>query len=205
MWRAVWMFTNRGQLRWIDDWIIQWRGHRYQRWWKFVALWFTALAIKAPFITRIRSLPTLIFPVLFLWRLPIPFGFGMMNAMWVCGGVVCLLFCLLMSIKMWEPNFWRDNCSHVWFSVPGIKFIASFLSQYNPNLALKYDLSEKDHYFTVHISYLETKINENKDISIWESLSAARIDIFQFINKRVFYYNTYTKNWVPLTGNCDSH
>ena len=80
----------------------------------------------------VRCLPWL-FPVPLLWRLPIPFGRGMMNAIWVCGGVVGLLFCLLMAIKRWEPTFWRYNCSHVWVSVPGIKLIMIFLSQYNPN------------------------------------------------------------------------
>ena len=80
----------------------------------------------------IRCLPWL-FPVPLLWPLPIPFGLGMMNAIWVCGVVVCLLFCLLMSFKRWEPTFWSDNCSHVWVSVPGMKFITSFLSQYSFN------------------------------------------------------------------------
>ena len=68
-----------------------------------------------------------------VWRLTIPFGSGMMNAIWVCGGVGCMLFCLLMSNKWWEPNILRDNCSHVWVSVPRIKLITSFFSQYNHN------------------------------------------------------------------------
>ena len=38
-----------------------------------------------------RCLP-LLFPVPLLWRLPIPFERGMMNAIWVCGVVVCLSF-----------------------------------------------------------------------------------------------------------------
>ena len=33
LWRAVWLLTNRGQLMWIDDWIIQWSSHRYHRQW----------------------------------------------------------------------------------------------------------------------------------------------------------------------------
>ena len=33
-----------------------------------------------------------LFPVSLLWRLPISFGCGMMNEIWVCGGVVCMLF-----------------------------------------------------------------------------------------------------------------
>ena len=45
----------------------------------------------------------------------------------------------------------------------------------------------------------------NWNISIWESESGARIDIFQFIQKSVFDYNTFTANGVPLTGNCDCH
>ena len=52
----------------------------------------------------VRCLPWF-FPVLLLWRLPIPFGYSMINAIWVCGGVVWLLFYLLMAIKSWEPNF----------------------------------------------------------------------------------------------------
>ena len=52
MWRAGWMLTNRGQLSWINDWIIQWRRHRYHWWWKIIALWFTVLAIKSLVITR---------------------------------------------------------------------------------------------------------------------------------------------------------
>ena len=59
-------------------------------------------------------------PVPLLWRRAIPFGRVMMNAIWVCGGVVCLLFCLLVENKRWEPKFWRKNCIHVWVSVQGI-------------------------------------------------------------------------------------
>ena len=70
-------------------------------------------------------------PVPLLWKRPIPFGRVIMNAIWVFGGVVWLLFCLLVTIKRWEPTFLRDNCSHVWVSVPGIKLITIFLSQYN--------------------------------------------------------------------------
>ena len=156
MWRYGWLLTNRGQLRCINDWIIQWRSHRYHRLCQIISLWVTGLAIKVSVITRsvlwiavydcwwtedswgvlmtelfngvetyITSddnsflfewlflrlkhhlsrgvfccLPWL-FPVPFLWRLPIPFGRGMMNAIWVCGGVLCLLFCLSMAIKSW--------------------------------------------------------------------------------------------------------
>ena len=97
----------------IFEWMYLQLKHRLSRW----VVW---------------CLPWLL-PVPLLWRLPIPFGRGMMNAIWVCGGVVCLLFCLLMAIKRWDPNFWRDNCSHVLVSVPDIKLITRFLSQYNPN------------------------------------------------------------------------
>ena len=73
------------------------------------------------------------FPVPLLWQIPIPFGRGTMNVIWVCGGVVCLIFCLLMANKRWEPNCWRNNCSNVWVLIPGIKLSTNFLSQYNPN------------------------------------------------------------------------
>ena len=68
----------------------------------------------------VRCLPRF-FPVTLLWQLPIPLGRGMMNTILVCGKIVCLLFCLLMAIKMWEPTFLRNNCSHVSVLVPGIK------------------------------------------------------------------------------------
>ena len=125
-------------------------------------------------------------PVPLLWWLPIPFGRGMMYSILVCGSVVYLLFCLLLANKRWEPIFLRNNCSHFLVSVPGIKLITSFLSQYNHNQALKCDLSEKGHYFTVHISYFETKINKNQTISIWAPLPASHIDIFKFIQKSIF-------------------
>ena len=132
-WSAGLLLPNRGHMRWIDDWIIQWMRHRYHRWWKLVALWVTVLAIKALVITRRRLLPTLIVPCPTLWRLSILFGCGMMNAIWVYGSVVCLLLFLLIAIKRWEPTFWSKNCSHFWVSVPGMKLVTSFLSQYNPN------------------------------------------------------------------------
>ena len=69
----------------------------------------------------VRCLPWL-FPVPLLWHLPRPFlERGMMNTILVCGDIVCLIFCLSMSIIRWEPNFWRDYCSHVSLYVPGIK------------------------------------------------------------------------------------
>ena len=36
MWRAGWILMNRGQIRWINYWIIQWRRHRYHRWWQLI-------------------------------------------------------------------------------------------------------------------------------------------------------------------------
>ena len=61
LWRSGWLLTNRGQLNWIDDRIFQWRRQRYHRWWQLVAIWVNVLPIKAQFITRGRSLPTMIF------------------------------------------------------------------------------------------------------------------------------------------------
>ena len=55
----------------------------------------------------------------------------------------------------------------------------------------------------VHISYFETKFNNNQNISIWAPLSAAHIDIFKFIQKSVFDYNICTVKGIPLTGICD--
>ena len=187
IWRSGSLLTNRRQLSWINDWIIQWSRHIYHQWWKIIALWVTVLAIKSPVIMRsvlwrigwllkngeswdllmteifngrgiyitindnllifewvtfwlkqslsqgvVRCL-TWLFPVPLLWRLPIPLKHRTMNAIWVCGLFVCLLFYLLMAIKRWDPTFWRDNFSHVWFSVPGIKLITRILSQYHPN------------------------------------------------------------------------
>ena len=182
LWRAGWLLTNRQHLRWINNWIVQCRSHRYYRWWQIIDFLVNVLAIKAPVITRsvlwragwvlknedswggfitelfngvgtgitgddnlllfdwlslrlnhwlswgfVRCL-TWLFHVILLWQLPIPFGRCMMNTIWVCGGVVCLLFVLLMVIKIWEPNFWRNNCIHVWVLLPGIKLITSFFS-----------------------------------------------------------------------------
>ena len=57
LWRDGWVLTNRGQLRWINYWIVQCRRHRYHQWWQLIALWVTILANKSPVITRI-----------FLWK-----------------------------------------------------------------------------------------------------------------------------------------
>ena len=74
-----------------------------------------------------------LFHVPLVWQLPIPLGRGMMNTISVCCEIVCILFCLLMAIKRWEPNYWRNNCSHVWVYVPGIKIDYEILSQHLPN------------------------------------------------------------------------
>ena len=133
LWRSGWLLTNRGQLRCIDDWTIQWRRNIYHRWWQFVALWVTVLAIKAPVITRSCSFPTLSVPcskfvattnTLWTWH-----DECNMSLWWCC--VPVILF--VDGQKRWEPTFLCDNCSHVWVSVPGIKLIMRFLSQYNPN------------------------------------------------------------------------
>ena len=49
-WRPGWLLTNRGQLRWIDDQIIQWKINRYHRQWHLYALWVTVVEIKSPVI-----------------------------------------------------------------------------------------------------------------------------------------------------------
>ena len=36
LWRARWMLMNWGHLSWINDWIIKWRRHRYNRWWQLI-------------------------------------------------------------------------------------------------------------------------------------------------------------------------
>ena len=120
LWRYGWLLMNRGQLRWIDDdnsFIFELLSlilnHRLSQGVFRCLLWF--------------------FPVPLLWQLSIPFGHGMMNAIWVCGGALCLLFYCWWRKKMWEPTLWHYNCINVWVSVPRIKLITSFLSQFNPN------------------------------------------------------------------------
>ena len=95
---------------------------------EWMSLWLKHLLSQGV----IRFLP-IFSPVPLLWRLPIPFRRGMMNVIWICGGVVCLLIFWLTAIKRWETHFWHDNYSCVWVSLLGIKLIASLLSQYNPN------------------------------------------------------------------------
>ena len=63
-----------------------------------------------------------LFPVPLLWNLPRPFlERSMTNKIWVCGDILWLIFYFSIAIIRWDPNFWRDNCSHVWLYVPGIK------------------------------------------------------------------------------------
>ena len=62
LWRSWWMLTNGGQLRWIDNLIIQWRRNRYHQWWQLVAIWVTVIVIQSPVITMISFLPTLVSP-----------------------------------------------------------------------------------------------------------------------------------------------
>ena len=52
LWRAGWLLTNRGHMMLINDWIIQWRRHRYHRQWQLIYLWVTVLDIKEPGIKR---------------------------------------------------------------------------------------------------------------------------------------------------------
>ena len=50
-----WMLMNWGKLRWINNWIIQWRRHRHNQWWEIIALLVTILSIKAPVITSVAT------------------------------------------------------------------------------------------------------------------------------------------------------
>ena len=60
-----------------------------------------------------------------------------------------------------SANFLALQLQSCLSSVTRNKTDYELLSQYNPNQNLKYDLSEKGHYFTVHISYFETIGNKN--------------------------------------------
>ena len=59
MWISGWLLNNRGQLRCINDWIIQWRRHRYHQWWQLISIWVTVLSIKAPVTTSVATTNTL--------------------------------------------------------------------------------------------------------------------------------------------------
>ena len=50
LWRAGWILTKLVHLRWVNDWIVQWRRHRYHRWWKLIAILVTFLDNKSPII-----------------------------------------------------------------------------------------------------------------------------------------------------------
>ena len=165
MWRAGWLMTNQGQLRWINDWIIQCRSHRYHRWWQIISLWVTGLEIRAPVITRSRSSPTLIVSCstfvetnndLWTWH-----DECNMSLWWCFVPVVLFVY----GQRKVRANLLVPQLQSCLSPVPGIKLSTIFLSQYNPNQALKYALSEKGHYFMVHISYVKTKPNK---IEIYE-------------------------------------
>ena len=50
MWRSGWLLTNREQLIWINDWMIQWRRHRYHQWWKIIDIWVTERATSCRYL-----------------------------------------------------------------------------------------------------------------------------------------------------------
>ena len=52
----------------------------------------------------IRCLPWL-FPFPLWWQLQMPLGSGMMNAIWVCGDVMCLLFYFVYGHQKVRANF----------------------------------------------------------------------------------------------------
>ena len=95
LWRSGWLLANRGQLRWVDDWIIKRMRYRYHWWWQIIYIWVTILAIKAPVITSSRSFPTLI--------------------------VTCSTFEATIN-TLWK---WHDECniSLWWCCVPVILFV----------------------------------------------------------------------------------
>ena len=94
-------FITDNEKSFLFEWMTLWLKHRLLRGFVRCLPWF--------------------FLVQILWRQPIPFLRGMMNKIWVCGEIACLLFCFSISIKRWEPMFWRNNYSHVWVYVPEIK------------------------------------------------------------------------------------
>ena len=94
---------------------------------KHLTFEWQSLQLKHQFSLGVVCCLPWLFHVTLLWQLPIPLGRGMMNIIWVCGEILCLLFCLLMAIKRWEPNFWSDNCRHVWIYVPGNNWLRAFV------------------------------------------------------------------------------
>ena len=133
MWRAGWLLTNRGQLIWTDDWIIQWRRNRYQWWWQLFTLWVTVLEIGSPVITSSRSLPTLIVPCSTVVAIT--------NTLWTLHDKCNMsLWCCCVPVILFvdghqnmRAKFLAKQCSCVWVSVLVIKLVTSFLSQYHPN------------------------------------------------------------------------
>ena len=59
LWRYGWLLTNLGQLRWINDWIIQWRRYRYHQWWQLIDILVTFLEIKVPVIMSVATTNTI--------------------------------------------------------------------------------------------------------------------------------------------------
>ena len=57
----------------------------------------------------------------------------------------------------------------------------------------------------IDLGYLFLTLKPQKNISIYAPLSDECIDMFQFIQKSVFEFNTCTLNWAPLTGTVDVH
>ena len=51
----------------------------------------------------------------------------------------------------------------------------------------------------LHIYYFKTKLNKNQNLSIWAPLSAARIDILQFIQE-VFLLQYIYRKLIPFNG-----
>ena len=133
LWRSGWLLTNRGQLRCIDDWIIQWRRHRYHWWWQLVAIWVTFLVIKATFITRYSLLPTLIVPCSAfvattntLWMWHDEFN---MTLWWCC--VHPILF--VDGHQNVRANFLAQQLQSCLSLSTRNKIDYELLSQYNPN------------------------------------------------------------------------
>ena len=117
LWRAGWMLTNWRYLRLIDDWIIQCRRHMYHKRWQLIDLWVTVLDIKAPVITRICSLSTLI--------------------------VTCYTF-VVTTNTLWK---WHDECnmSLWWVYVPVILFVCVY-QKVRSNCFLRQENLKKYHW-----------------------------------------------------------
>ena len=81
LWRAGWLLTNQGPLRWINDWFIQWRRHSYHQGWQIISLLVIILAIKAPVITSVATNNTL-----WTWNDKCDMSMG-----WCCAHVILLV------------------------------------------------------------------------------------------------------------------